>query len=150
MPQIEVTFDVDANGILNVKAQDKATGKVQSIRIEASSGLSKEDIEKMQKDAEANAAKDAEKKSIVDAKNLAEQLIYTAEKSLKDLPAGEAGAPSVPEDIKKSIEERIAGLKKERENGTLESIKQSTEALSKELQKIGEYLNKNKAASEDA
>ena len=142
MPQVEVAFDVDANGILNVKAQDKATGKVQSIRIEASSGLSKEDIAKMQKDAEANAATDAEKKGLVDAKNLAEQLIYTAEKALKD-------TPTVPEDIKKSIEERITGLKKERESGTLESIKQSTEALSTELQKIGEYLNKNQQPTTD-
>ncbi len=142
MPQVEVAFDVDANGILNVKAQDKATGKVQSIRIEASSGLSKEDIAKMQKDAEANAATDAEKKGLVDAKNLAEQLIYTAEKALKD-------TPTVPEDIKKSIEERITGLKKERESGTLESIKQSTEALSTELQKIGEYLDKNQQQTTD-
>ncbi|MEX2013952.1 MAG: molecular chaperone DnaK [Parcubacteria group bacterium] len=135
MPQVEVTFDVDANGILNVKAKDKTTGKEQSIRIEASSGLSKEEIEKMQKDAEANAAEDQKKKDLVEAKNLAEQLVYTADKSLKD----NAG---VPEDIKKAVEEKIAALKKEKDSGTLESIKSVTEALSTEMQKIGEHLNK--------
>src|SRR6185369_4712002 len=89
MPQVEVTFDVDANGILNVKAKEKTTNKEQSIRIEASSGLSKDEIEKMQKDAEANASEDQKKKELVDARNQAEQLIYTAEKSLKD----NAGVP---------------------------------------------------------
>lgn len=135
MPQVEVTFDVDANGILSVKAKDKTTGKEQSIRIEASSGLSKEDIEKMQKDAEANAAEDQKKKDLVDAKNLAEQLIYTAEKSLKDNEAG------VSAELKASVEEKIASLKKEKDSGTFESIKSSTEALSSELQKIGEAMN---------
>ena len=135
MPQVEVTFDVDANGILNVKAVDKATNKEQSIRIEASSGLSKEEIEKMQKDAEANASVDAEKKEFVEAKNLAEQLIYTAEKALKD--AGD----KVPDDVKKPIEERVANLKKEREGNNKDAIKSATEALSSELSKIGEYMN---------
>ena len=135
MPQIEVTFDVDANGILNVKAKDKTTGKEQSIRIEASSGLSKNEIEKMQKDAEANALEDQKKKDLVDVKNIAEQLIYTAEKSLKD-------TSNVPEDIKNAVNEKVAILKKEKESGTIDSIKSTTEALSTELQKIGEYLNK--------
>ena len=139
MPQIEVTFDVDANGILNVKAKDKTTGKEQSIRIEASSGLSKEEIQKMQKDAEANAAEDQKKKDLVDAKNLAEQLIYTAEKSLKD-------APSISDDIKTAVNEKITALKKEKESGTIDSIKSATEALSTEMQKIGEYLSKNPPA----
>ena len=141
MPQIEVTFDVDANGILNVKAKDKTTGKEQSIRIEASSGLSKEEIEKMQKDAEANAAEDQKKKELVDAKNMAEQLIYTAEKSLKD-------NANVSDDIKSSVNDKIAVLKKEKESGSIDSIKSATEALSTELQKIGEYLSKNPPASE--
>ncbi|MEK7176734.1 MAG: molecular chaperone DnaK [Patescibacteria group bacterium] len=136
VPQVEVTFDVDANGILNVKAKDKTTGKEQSIRIEASSGLSKEEVEKMQKDAEANAAEDGKKKDLVDAKNLAEQLVYTAEKALKD-------AASLPDDIKNPVNEKIANLKKEKESGTIESIKSATEALSTEMQKIGEYLSKN-------
>ena len=136
VPQIEVTFDVDANGILSVKAKDKATGKEQSIRIEASSGLSKADIEKMQKDAEMNAAEDEKKRNLVDAKNLAEQLTYTAEKALKD-------APTVPEEIKTVVNEKISLLKKEKDSGTIESIKSATEALSTEMQKIGEYLSKN-------
>lgn len=136
MPQIEVTFDVDANGILNVKAKDKTTGKEQSIRIEASSGLSKAEIEKMQKDAEANATEDQKKKDLVDAKNLAEQLIYTAEKSLKD-------NANVPDDIKTGVNAKIDALKKETSSGVLENIRTATEALSTELQKIGEYMSKN-------
>lgn len=139
VPQVEVTFDVDANGILNVKAKDKTTNKEQSIRIEASSGLSKEEIEKMQKDAEANAADDLKKKELVDAKNTAEQLIYTAEKALKD-------APTVPEDIKSGVTAKVDALKKEKDSGTLETIKPATEALSTELSKIGEWMSKNQSA----
>jgi molecular chaperone DnaK len=140
IPQVEVTFDIDANGILSVKAKDKTSGKEQSIRIEASSGLSKEDIAKMQKDAEANAADDQKKKDLVEAKNMSEQLIYTSEKSLKD-------NPTVPEDIKTNITAKIDALKKERESGTVESIKTATEALSSELSKIGEFLSKQQADS---
>ncbi|KKW14643.1 MAG: Chaperone protein DnaK [Parcubacteria group bacterium GW2011_GWA2_50_10b] len=142
MPQVEVTFDIDANGILNVKAKDKSTSKEQSIRIEAASGLSKEEIEKMQKDAEANAAEDSKKKELVDARNSAEQLIYTAEKALKD-------APTVPEDIKSGVTAKVDALKKEKDSGTLESVKSATEALSTEMQKIGEWLSKNPPASTD-
>lgn len=140
IPQVEVTFDIDANGILSVKAKDKTSGKEQSIRIEASSGLSKADIEKMQKDAEANAADDQKKKDLVDAKNIAEQLIYTSEKSLKD-------APTIPDDLKASITAKVEALKKERESGTVESIKSATDALSPELSKIGEFLSKQQADS---
>jgi molecular chaperone DnaK len=136
MPQVEVTFDVDANGILSVKAKDKATNKEQSIRIEARSSLSKEEIEKMQKDAEAHAAEDQKKKDVVEAKNIAEQLIYTAEKSLTD--AGD----KVPVDLKTSIEGKIADLKKAREGEDMDSIKSATTTLSGELSKIGEILNK--------
>ena len=140
LPQIEVTFDVDANGILNVKAKDKTTSKEQSIRIEASSGLSKAEVEKMQKDAETNAAEDAKKKDLVEAKNLAEQLIYTAEKSLKD-------NPNIPDDIKTAVNSKIDALKKEKDSGAVDSIKSATEGLSTEMQKIGEYMSKNPAAS---
>jgi molecular chaperone DnaK len=143
MPQVEVTFDVDANGILNVKAKDKATAKEQSIRIEASSGLSKDEIEKMQKEAEANAAEDEKKKELIDAKNLAEQMIYTAEKALKD-------APSVPEDIKSGVNEKVETLKKEKDSGTLEAIKSATESLSTEMQKIGQYMNQNAQAGTES
>ncbi len=135
LPQIEVTFDIDANGILSVKAKDKATSKEQSIRIEAKSSLSKEEIEKMQKDAEVNATEDAKKKELVDAKNIAEQLMYTAEKGLKD-------APTIPEDIKTSVNLKIEELKKVKDLTDLAQIKSATEALSTEMQKIGEYLNK--------
>ncbi|MDB5194061.1 MAG: molecular chaperone DnaK [Parcubacteria group bacterium] len=143
MPQVEVTFDVDANGILNVKAKDKTSGKEQSIRIEAGSSLSKEDIERMQKEAEANAVEDAKKKELVDAKNTAEQLIYTAEKALKD-------AANIPEDIKTGVNAKIEALRKEKDAGTVETIKSATEALSTELSKIGEWMSKNSAASANA
>jgi len=143
LPQIEVTFDVDANGILNVKAKDKASGKEQSIRIEASSGLSKEEIEKMQKDAEANAQEDEKKKGLVDAKNTAEQLVYTAEKAMKD-------APTLPDDIKTAINSSIESLNNAKNGDNLEAIKSASEALSKEMQKIGEYMSKNQPASEGA
>ena len=145
MPQIEVTFDVDANGILNVKAKNKTTGKEQSIRIEASSGLSKEEVLKMQRDAEVNATEDQKKKDLVDAKNFAEQLIYTAEKSLKD-------NASVPDDIKTAVNDKVTALKKEINppaggTGTIDSIKSATEALSAELQKIGEYMSKQQTTN---
>jgi molecular chaperone DnaK len=136
MPQVEVMFDVDANGILSVKAKDKATNKEQSIRIEARSSLSKEEIEKMQKDAEAHASDDAKKKEVVEAKNISEQLIYTAEKSLKD--AGE----KVPIELRASIENKITDAKKAKEGEDMEQIKKTTSDLSNELQKIGEIMNK--------
>jgi len=136
MPQVEVMFDVDANGILSVKAKDKATGKEQSIRIEARSSLSKEEIEKMQKDAEAHASDDAKKKELVEAKNIAEQLIYTAEKSLRD--AGD----KVPTELRASIENKITDAKTASKGEDMEQIKKTTTELSTELQKIGEILNK--------
>lgn len=144
MPQVEVTFDVDANGILSVKAKDKATGKEQSIRIEARSGLSKEDIEKMQKDAEAHATEDKKKKDLAEVRNLAEQLIYTSEKSLKD--AGD----KVPADLKTSIETKVADLKKAKEGEDIELIKKVTETLSSEISKIGEILNKQASEANKA
>lgn len=137
MPQIEVVFDIDANGILSVKAKDKASGREQSIRIEASSGLSKEDIEKMKREAEAHSEEDKAKKEAAEARNTAEQLIYTAEKSLT-----EAGT-KVPEDIKKSVTEKIDNLKKVKEGGTAEAIKTATSELSTELQKIGQHMQQN-------
>jgi molecular chaperone DnaK len=138
MPQIEVTFDIDANGILNVSAKDKATGKSNSIKITASSGLSKEEVEKMKKDAELNATADAAKKDAVEAKNIAEQLIYTSEKAVKD--AGE----KVPADLRKSIEDKVADLKRIKDSTApdMAAIKTATTALSDEIQKIGQYVNK--------
>jgi molecular chaperone DnaK len=136
MPQIEVTFDVDANGILNVKAKDKTSGKEQSIRIEASSGLKKEDIERMKKEAEINAEEDKKKKESVEVKNLAEQIIYTAEKAIKD-----NGAKITPEVIK-AVEDKIADLKKANTGTDVAAIKSATDALSTEMQKIGEAMAK--------
>jgi molecular chaperone DnaK len=136
MPQIEVTFDIDANGILNVKARDKATGKEQSIRIEASTGLSKDEIDKMQKDAEKHAEEDRKKKEQVETKNIAETLVYSTEKALKD--AGD----KVPADEKKKIEEKIEALKKVNAGDDIAAIKKASEELSQAAQKIGEILYK--------
>ena len=137
MPQVEVTFDIDVNGILNVKAKDKATNKEQSVRIEASSGLSKDDIEKMKKDAEAHAEDDKKKRESAEVKNNANALIYTAEKSLSD--AGD----KVSADMKKAVQDKIEELKKTKEGSDIEIIKKTTEELSKSLQSIGEAMHKS-------
>ncbi|MDH4330103.1 MAG: molecular chaperone DnaK [Candidatus Moranbacteria bacterium] len=142
IPQIEVTFDIDANGILNVSAKDKATGKEQSIRIEASSGVSEEEIERMKKDAEAHAEEDKKKKEAVEAKNIADTLIYTTEKAMKE--AGE----KVSAEKKKPVEEKIEALKKIKDGDDTEAIKKATEELSTEAQKIGEELYKAAAEAE--
>lgn len=136
MPQIEVTFDVDANGILNVKAKDKASGKEQSIRIEASSGLTDTDIKKMQADAETHAEEDKKKKELVDTKNTAEMMIFTAEKSLKDY-----GDKVTPE-LKAGVESAISNLRATKEGSDMDAIKNATEALSAEMSKIGEAMSK--------
>ncbi len=136
MPQVEVTFDIDANGILNVTAKDKASNKTQTIRIEASSGLTDADIKKMQADAEVHAEEDKKKKEAVESKNQAEVLIYTAEKALRD--AGD----KIPEDIKKDVTEKIEGLKKARDGGDATLVKGASETLSVALQKIGEHMMK--------
>jgi molecular chaperone DnaK len=136
IPQIEVTFDIDANGILNVKAKDRATGKEQSVRIEASTGLSKEDIEKMKKDAELHSEEDRKKKELVEARNAADVLIYTAEKALKD--AGE----KVPTEIRAEIETKINDLKGVKDGDSQEAIKRASQELSASLQKIGEVFYK--------
>jgi len=143
MPQIEVTFDIDANGILNVTAKDKATGKANSIKITASSGLSKEEVEKMKQDAAAHEAEDAKKKEGIEAKNIAEQLVYASEKALKD--AGE----KVPADLRKSIEDKIADLKRAKDATPVDmaAVKTATEALSGEISKIGQYMSQNAQGS---
>ncbi|NTU66597.1 MAG: molecular chaperone DnaK [Candidatus Moranbacteria bacterium] len=134
IPQIEVSFDIDANGILSVKAKDKATGKEQSIRIEASSGLSKDEIEKMKKDAEAHADEDKKKKDLIEVRNMADTLMYTTEKAMRD--AGD----KVTADDKKPVEEKIEALKKVKDADDVEAIKKATEELSTEAQKIGQKL----------
>lgn len=143
MPQVEVTFDVDANGILNVKAKDKATGKEQSIRIEASSGLSDADIERMRNEAKDHEAEDKEKRELVETKNMAEQLIYTAEKSL-----AEHGA-KVGDDVKQGVQAKIDALKKYKDGTDRMAIRNATDELSRELSKIGEAMSKQGEAKAD-
>lgn len=142
VPQIEVSFDVDANGILNVTAKDKATNKEQSIKIEASSGLSDEDVQKMQKDAEAHEEEDNKKKELVEARNLAEQMSYTAEKAIKD--AGD----KITDEIKNPVEEKIKNVREVAAKDDLEAIKSATTELSEEMQKIGQHIN-DQAAKEN-
>ncbi|MDO8521360.1 MAG: molecular chaperone DnaK [bacterium] len=136
MPQVEVTFDIDANGILNVKAKDKTSNKEQSIRIEARSSLSKDDIERMKKDAELHADEDKKKQESVEVKNIAEAMVYTAEKALRD--AGD----KVPADIKTDVEAKIADVKKAVGGTDMEAIKKASEELSQHMQKIGEAMAK--------
>ena len=137
MPQVEVTFDVDANGILQVKAKEKTTGKEQSIRIEASSGLSKDDIERMTKEAEMNAVEDAKKRDTAESKNILEQMIYTAEKALRD------NGDKVSAEIKAGVEAKIASAKTASAGHDTEVMKQAGVERSTELSKIGEEMQKN-------
>ncbi len=134
VPQVEVTFDIDANGILNVSAKEKASGKTQSVRVEASSSLSKEEVEKLKNEAKAHEAEDKKKRELVELKNTAESTVYMAEKSLKD--AGD----KVPEDIKKAVTEKVEAVKAVKDGADPEAIKKSLGELSQELQKIGQYM----------
>jgi molecular chaperone DnaK len=137
VPQIEIKLDIDANGILNVTAKDKTSGKEQSIRIEASSGLSKDEIEKMKRDAEVNAESDAKKKELVDTKNHADATVHTAERALKDAE-GKIGG-----ETKKLVEDAIAKLNEVKAKDNVEDIKREMENLSTTMQKIGEEMAKN-------
>ena len=136
VPQIEVTFDIDANGILDVTAKDKATQKSQSIRIEGSTGLSKEDVEKMKKEAEIHAEEDKKKQELIEAKNLADNLVYTTEKALKE--AGD----KVSAEVKKEIEDKLEELKKIKDSDKIDEIKSKTSELSQVVQKVGAELYK--------
>ena len=142
-PQVEVSFDIDANGILSVKAKDKSTNKEQSIRIEAASGLSDTEVEKMRKDAEANAESDAQKRELVEAQNASDQVVYAAEKALKEhLPAQAGGDPKL-DDIKKGVQEKIDAAKAARGGTDAAAIKSASDALSTEMSKIGQAMNQN-------
>ena len=138
VPQVEVSFDIDANGIVSVSAKDKASGKTQSVRIEASTSLSKEEIEKLKQDAAAHAVEDKKKREIVETKNQAENLIYTSEKALKD--AGD----KVSADIKSSITEKIDKIKSVKDGSDLDVLKTAIAELSTEIQKIGSSMYGNK------
>ena len=143
-PQIEVTFDIDANGIVNVSAKDKGTGKEQQIRIQASGGLSDDDIEKMVKDAESHAEEDKKRREEVEIKNSAESLVHSTETSLKD------HGDKVDEEVKKSIEDAIAELKTALEGEDVEEIKKKTESLTEASMKLGEAIYKSSMAEEAA
>jgi molecular chaperone DnaK len=136
VPQIEVTFDIDANGIVQVSAKDKGTGKEQQIRIQASGGLSDAEIQKMVKDAEANAAEDKKKRDLVEAKNRAESMVHDTEKNVKD-HGDKLGA-----DDKAAIEKAIADLKAAKDGTDAEDIKAKTEAVMQASMKLGEAMYK--------
>src|SRR5262249_39827557 len=138
---IEVTFDIDANGIVNVSAKDKATAKEQQIRIQASGGLSDSEIEKMVKDAEANAAEDKKRKDLVEAKNHAESLIHSTEKSMTELGDKISAAD------KSAVEAAVADVKSVMEGDDAEAIKEKTNALAQAAMKLGEALYKAQAGA---
>ncbi|SHK66470.1 molecular chaperone DnaK [Bradyrhizobium lablabi] len=144
MPQIEVTFDIDANGIVNVSAKDKATGKEQQIRIQASGGLSEADIQKMVKDAEANAAEDKKRREAVDAKNHADSLVHSTEKAL-----AEHGS-KIPETDRRAIEDAVSDLKEALKGDDAEAIKAKTNTLAQASMKLGEAMYKQQAEADAA
>ncbi len=131
LPQIEVTFDIDANGILNVKANDKGTGREQKITITASSGLAKEEVEKMQREAEAHAANDAKRRDEVETRNTADTMAYTAEKTLREQKE------KIPSDLNQGAESKIAAARSALQGTDIDSIRQATQELSDVMQKIG-------------
>ena len=144
VPQIEVAFDIDANGILSVAAKDKATGKEQSIKITGSTGLTDEEIARMTKEAEEHAKEDEVKKEEIETRNHADTLIYQAEKALKD--AGD----KAPADVKSEVEEKIKALKEIQAAGPVDEVKQKTEELSSVLSKIGESMYKGAEGAKGA
>jgi molecular chaperone DnaK len=142
MPQIEVTFDIDANGIVNVSAKDKATGKEQQIRIQASGGLDEKEIERMVQEAEANAEEDKKKKALIEARNHADSLIYSTEKSLKEY-GDKVGAGD-----KAAIEQAVAELRGVLDGADVETIKARTDALAQASMKLGEAMYKAQAETD--
>jgi molecular chaperone DnaK len=138
VPQIEVVFDIDANGILSVTAKDKAANRVQTIRIEGSTGVSKDEADRMKREAEVNAEADKKKQEAVTVKNNADNLIYTTEKTLRDI--GE----KIPASSKKELEDLIEGLKKVKDTDNIEDVKAKTDQLSQAVSKAGaEFYQKN-------
>jgi len=131
MPQIEVTFDIDANGILNVKAVDKGTGREQKITITASSGLSKEEIDKMQKDAETHAAEDSKRREEVEARNMADTLAFTAEKTLRD------NKDKIPAELNQEVEAKVAAVRSALQGSDVEAIRTASQELNDVMQKVG-------------
>lgn len=135
MPQIEVTFDIDANGIVMVSAKDKATAKEQQITIRSSGGLSDDEIDKMVKEAEMHAQKDQERKDLIDVKNSADTTIYSVEKSLGEY------RDKIPSEVAKEIEDAVADLKKAMTGDNVEEIKSKVDAANKAASKIGQHMS---------
>jgi molecular chaperone DnaK len=131
LPQIEVSFDIDANGILNVKAHDKGTGREQKITITASSGLSKEEIDKMQKDAEAHATEDSKQRQEIEARNMADNLAYTAEKTLRD------NKDKIPAELNEEVEGKVKAVKDALQGTDIETINKAAQELNEALQRVG-------------
>jgi molecular chaperone DnaK len=142
VPQVEVVFDVDSNGVLSVTAKDKSTNKAQSIRIEANSGLTEDDIERMKKEAEVHADEDEKKKQLIDARNIADQIIYTAEKALLD------HKEKVSDEIKNGVEGKVKALREVKDKDDVNAIKTAADALSEEMQKIGQAMQANASQAE--
>ena len=143
-PQIEVTFDIDANGILNVSAKDLGTNKEQKISITGSSGLTKEEIERMRKEAESHADEDNKAKEAIETRNAADSLAYQCEKQLKDL------GDKLPADKKSSIEEAIAGVRKALEGNDTDAIKSAQDTLQNRFQEVSADLYRQAAAAQQA
>jgi len=144
MPQVEVAFDIDANGILNVSAKDLGTGKEQSIKIQSSSGLSEDEVKKMTKDAEAHAAEDKQRREVVDLKNQADQLIYSTEKTLKE------HGDKVPAQVRGDIESAVNNLKEAAKSEDGAAIKKAIEKLSETSQQLGKVLYEEAAKKQAA
>ena len=140
VPQVEVTFDLDANGIINVSAKDKASGKEQKITIQGGTGLSEDEIDKMVKDAELHKAEDEKKKQEIEARNMADSLCHVAEKSLKD--AGD----KVPAEVREEVEAKVKDVREVLQTASVEELKGKTQALSEAMQKIGEAMSKQQGA----
>lgn len=144
VPQIEVTFDIDANGILNVSAKDKASGKSQSIKIEASTNLNKDEVEKLKQEAAQHAAEDEKKRALIEERNRAESMVYVAEKSLRE------NAEKIPAEVKADVEEKIKKVNEVKEKDDIQAISAANQELSSAMQKIGESLyNKDAPKAED-
>ncbi len=131
LPQVEVSFDIDANGILSVKAHDKGTGKEQKITITASSGLNKEEVERMQQEAEMHAVEDTKRREEVETRNTADTLAYTAEKTLREQK------DKIPSDLNQEVESKVQAVRSALQGTDIEAVRQATQELNEALQKVG-------------
>jgi len=144
VPQIEVTFDINANGILEVTAQDKATGRSQNITITASSGLSEEEVDQMRREAETHAEEDRKRRDMIEAKNRADNMVYSAEKTLTDL------GDKVPGDLKGKVEDAAAKVREVKDGDDLEAINKATDELSEVMQQLGQAAYQQQAEQQAA